>query len=155
MSRTQRIVSIFFLIFSAAYLVGSLSLPLGTARKPGPGILPVAIGVFLSFTSLLYFVKVFLLEKISSKDDKEKEIHSSRNFLRLMGLLFFLCFYGLFFKILGYMLSTTIFMMGVMPLLEVRKWTQILLVSILTAGFSYYFFTAVLQVNLPQGIIPF
>ena len=150
----QRIVSIFFLILSAAYLVGSLSLPLGSARKPGPGIVPLAIGIFLCFSSLLYFVKVFFLEK-KRPEGKGEGFHLGKDSLRLIGLLFFLCFYGFFFKILGYMLSTTIFMMGVMALLEMRKWTQILLISILTAGCSYYFFAVVLQVNLPHGIIPF
>lgn len=83
----QRIVSIFFLTFSVAYLVGSLSLPLGSARKPGPGIVPVATGIFLSFSTLLYFVKVFFLEKRRSAQ-KGDGFHLGKDSLRLIGVLF-------------------------------------------------------------------
>jgi hypothetical protein len=90
----QRIVSIFFLILSVAYLVGSLSLPLGSARKPGPGILPLTIGIFLSFSSLLYFVKVFFLEK-RRPEGKGGDFHLARFWLKDS---FLFCFYGFFFR---------------------------------------------------------
>ena len=49
----QRFVSIGFLIFSGIYLAASLSLPLGKVGKPGPGMVPVGIGIILTFLCLL------------------------------------------------------------------------------------------------------
>jgi hypothetical protein len=78
-----------------------------------------------------------------------------KDFLRVARVIFFLFFYGIFLGILGYILSTLIMVIAVLYLLRMRGWVRIILISILVSTGSYYFFTGILEITLPQGILPF
>ena len=148
----QRLVSIFFLIFSALYLAASFSMPLGSIGRPGPGFVPTCIGIFLGFLVVLYFINVF---RKRFTHQKEKFFGQKEDSLRVGRVVFFLFFYGIFLGILGYILSTLITVIAVLYLLRMRGWVRIILISILVSAGSYYFFTGILKVPLPHGILPF
>lgn len=57
--RNQRITAVMLFGFSLFYLISSFWLKLGTARKPGPGLVPVIIGIILLVFTTLYLIRVF------------------------------------------------------------------------------------------------
>ncbi len=120
-------------------------------ERPGPGFVPTCIGIFLGFFVVLYFINVF---RKRSTDREEKGFGQRKDFLRVVGVIFFLFFYGIFLGILGYILSTLIMVVAVLYLLGMRGWARIILISILVSAGSYYFFSVILEVLLPQGIFP-
>jgi putative tricarboxylic transport membrane protein len=151
----QRFVSIGFLIFSGIYLAASLSLPLGKVGKPGPGMVPVGIGIILTFLCLLHVIEVFFLEKNRSVQKEEGGVLTRADVLRVTGVISLLILYMIFFPLLGYPFSTIILVGAVLRLLGMHGWIRIVLISIVTSVCSYYIFDRILDVPLPQGIIPF
>ena len=57
------------------------------------------------------------------------------------------------FDFLGYFLVTALSMIGWMFLFRETNWKSVALVSLLTPLITYYFFTAVMGVSLPRGIL--
>jgi putative tricarboxylic transport membrane protein len=151
----RRFVSIMFLVFSGIYLALSLSLPLGRVARPGPGMVPVGIGIVLTFLSLLYAIEVFFFEKNRCVQKEEREVLARADMLRVAGVASLLVLYMIFFPLLGYTFSTIILVGAVLRLLGMHGWIRIVLISILTSGCSYYFFSTILDVPLPKGMMPF
>ena len=152
MAWAKRAVSISLLIFAAIYLVASLSLPLGRAAKPGPGLIPVCIGIAITFFSLLHVIEVIYSEKGHSAEKREGALQR-RDVLRLAGLIFSFVIYIFLFQILGYILSTIILVGATLHLLAMHGWARITLISIVTSAGSYYIFSKILGIPLPQGIL--
>lgn len=151
----KRLICIGFLIFSAVYLAASLSsYPLGKASSPGPGLMPVAIGIAMNFFSLLHVIEVFFFEKGHSAE-KEQGGLQREAVLRVAGLAISLAVYAVLYSILGYTLSTIFLVGAILRLLAMHGWTRIALISIVTSACSYYIFSAFLEIPLPQGILPF
>ena len=154
-SLIQRFVSISFLILSGIYLAASLSLPVGKVGKPGPGMVPVGIGIILTVLCLLHVIEVFFFEKNRGVQKEEGGVLTRADVLRVIGVVSVLIVYMILFPVLGYTLSTIILMVAVLRLLQMHGWLRIVLISILTSGCSYYIFDRFLDVPLPKGIIPF
>jgi len=153
-NRIQRFVSILFLIFSGTYLFLSFSLPLGKVAKPGPGMVPRGIGIVLTLLSLVHVMEVFFLEKgLSAK--KTEDPLKREDVVRVTGIVCLLILYMVLFPTLGYTFSTIILVGAVLRLLEMRGWARIVLISIVTSGFSYFIFDHILDVPLPKGMMPF
>jgi putative tricarboxylic transport membrane protein len=155
-NRIQRFVSILFLIFSGIYLFLSLSLPLGKAAKPGPGMVPRGIGIVLTFFCLVHVIEVFFLKnKKNPSEKKAEEALKGKDVFRVAGVVSLLILYMIFFPILGYAFSTIILVGAVLRLLEMHGWMRIVLISIVTSGCSYFIFDRILDVPLPKGMMPF
>lgn len=52
----ERITALLLVAVAAIYLLASLAFPFGSAARPGPGLYPVAVGVFLCIAGLLFAV---------------------------------------------------------------------------------------------------
>jgi len=63
--------------------------------------------------------------------------------------------YLAFFELLGYVIATTIYLIGLMAYFHRGKWTTNVVTSVLFCVGSYVMFTKVLGVNLAKGILPF
>ena len=119
-------------------------------------MVPVGIGIILTFLSLLHVIEVFFFEKNRSVQKEEGGGALTRaDVLRVTGVVSVLIVYMILFPVLGYTLSTIILMVAVLPLLQMHGWLRIVLISILTSACSYYIFDRLLDVPLPKGIIPF
>ncbi len=151
----QRLVSITMLVCSGVYLAIALSMPLGTVGRPGPGLVPMGIGIGLTFLCLLQVIQVFFFAKNGSSSIGETAPLRRRDVLRVVGILSFLILYLIFFSFLGYTLSTVILMVAVLRLLGMRGCIRVLLVSVLISVCSFYAFDRLLDVPLPKGILPF
>lgn len=154
MVRTKQVVSILFLIFSVVYLTASFSLPFGRTGKPGPGLVPLSVGIAMTIFSLFHVIEVFFLEKGRSSTEKGEALQRA-DLVRVAGVAISLTVYMVLFSLLGYALSTIFLVGATLRLLEMRGWTRIVLISILTSVLSYYIFNNMLEVPLPQGILPF
>ncbi|MFG6147821.1 tripartite tricarboxylate transporter TctB family protein [Halobacillus sp. B23F22_1] len=63
--------------------------------------------------------------------------------------------YIFLFEILGFLITTFLFILACSTFLGYRKWGTSLVVSIVFPGALYYVFNYLLQIRLPQGILPF
>jgi putative tricarboxylic transport membrane protein len=151
---TKRIIAIAFLIFSAVYLTASLFLPWGRTGKPGPGLVPVSVGIAMTILSLLHVIQVFFFEK-GHPSEKGGGVLQRKDVLRVAGVVICLVVYMILFPTLGYTLSTVFLVGATLRLLAMHGWTRIVLISVATSVLSYYIFCTILEVQLPRGILPF
>ena len=70
-SRKEAVTAVGFLVFSTLYLGSALRLKVGTAGNPGPGFLPILIGVWLSVCALVWLVRLFVKKDAPPADRPE------------------------------------------------------------------------------------
>ena len=150
----ERIVSVLFLGISIAYLVGSLSFPIGGTGKPGPGLVPRTIGLFLLAVGICNFVQTFFssAKKPSQKEEIFTEMGEN---VRVIGIALSLVLYLFLLSALGYLLATVLLMAVTLYLLGMRKITSLILFSISLSIASYGLFSVALDVPLPKGLFLF
>jgi hypothetical protein len=146
-SRTKDCLSgIFTIFFSAITIYLALKLPLGNASKPGPGFFPLVLSVIIGILGLIFFLK--------SRSNKKPESLTEEKFakwkvLYLLGSLFL---YAFLFRPAGFLISTSIFLITLKPIVA-KKWVPVLLGSIFISLIFFFFFNYLLKVELPMGIL--
>jgi putative tricarboxylic transport membrane protein len=125
---------------------------LGTFRAAGPGLFPFILGVFLMILSAVFLLNLFLQkEREPGKKEVQTEIPGSAKriilFLGVMALAI------LFFNPLGYPLISFLLMVALLRILGMKRWAFNILLSLVTAGVSYFLFVGWLKIPLPRGFI--
>ena len=123
----ERIASIVLIIFSLAYLVGALLIPMPALKQQvGPGAFPISIGIGMLLLAGIYAWQQFRGPVTAKEEEAEIEERAAiigaeekiekKADVRTMGfiLLLMVC-YAFFFEILGYAISTFLmFISGVL-----------------------------------------
>ena len=144
----EKLVNLGLFLLSAFYLGYSLShYQLGTVRMPKEGFMPMLVGVAATLISAFLTVQAFL-----NKGDSQNvkfEISWKRFFL----LVVISVAYALLMSIIGYTLSTFLFLLAVLKIVNVDGWMKPLLISIIAAVAFWLIFKIALGVMLPGGFI--
>lgn len=147
MKNRDLISGIFWMGFGAFFAIGGLQQGLVRQGIPGPGSLPLIVGLISIGLSLVVVVQALGKESASSK----KFFPEKSSLRKLILALVSIVGYGFLLKSLGFMVTTFLFLLFVLALIGREKWVTALSFSLLTAVLSYLLFTA-LQVELPRGI---
>jgi len=108
--------------------------------------------IFMAMISFVIFIQsIFSAE--SSEEENSKEYFTLGGFKRIaVGFILIVgSFYGLI--ALGYLITIFLTILCWMLLFGERNWKPILLVCVVSSVLNYYFFTIVMHVNLPRGIV--
>ena len=144
---SERISSLVLVLLSVFILAESRRYSLGTIDYPGPGFLPVLLGIAIGLMSLALFIRSLARTHPlkTSWPDRQGVIAVGAIF---MGILVF----TLLLEASGYLLNT--FLLFVMLLRPVGKqsWSLTMLVSFAAVLISYLLFDVWLKVPLPRGI---
>jgi len=125
----------------------SIGYGFGNLRRPGPGLYPFFIAVFLILPfSIILFISGLKPKRSEPLFDK----HGLRRFL-LMVLTFFLWIMAMPF--LGYVVVTFITAYCFCKVMMLEGWLKPLALSIATALFIYLLFDVWLYIDLPRGIL--
>jgi putative tricarboxylic transport membrane protein len=145
----MRLVAIVIVIFGIAYLGAAFAIKLSaTYATIGPRFFPIAIGVGI----VLSGVWLFATPKQILEADSAQMI--ALDWPRLGGLLAIMVGYIALLQPLGYIVTTTLLMLGGSQLLgERRKLVRDAIVAILLAVVTGYVFARLLGINLPEGLI--
>lgn len=140
---------IFWLLIAIWVTVESIQFGIGKWNTPGAGFLPFWAGILLACFSLFQMIRT-LSPKISPARKKSFEkIRWEKWSLTLASLLG----YALLLEPLGFILSTLIFMIVLLALVEPQRWFLVLLISIATTVASYLIFQLWLKSQLPTGFL--
>lgn len=148
---TKYMMPIFFIVVSVIYLTLALNLPKAQLGDPyGPLYFPIIIGIGMLLSSIVYFFN----ELRSSAKENENEdflLLKKRRTLRLIISTLVLClFYTIAFEMIGYILSTLLFLGSLLFIVNGKeKWISNLSVSILFTLISWALLTQVLGIYLP------
>ncbi len=149
----DRIVLVGSIFLAAVYLYATSQIPSIEMVDPlGPRAFPVLLGV-----SLLIVAGLLLLE-IRRRTDAPAAPASSQD--RGYGLMVaavsgWMALYFAAFEKLGYLTSTTGFLLCLMAYFNRGQWMANLLTALLFSGGSFLLFTKVLGVVLPAGLLAF
>ena len=127
----------------------SLQLPIGNFRAPGSGLFPLILGLLL-----MGLVACHVPQLLRSRAQAPKTSAPGRPAGSYRRVAFFLGAVAAVTALLtplGFALSAFLLLLALMEILGVRPRIVPLLVSLLTAGFSYALFVYWLQIPLPKG----
>jgi uncharacterized BrkB/YihY/UPF0761 family membrane protein len=151
MTLSKRIFFVAFNVFCIVYTLLCMQLEVGDFSTPGPGFVPVFLGVVGTVLSSCLTVQAFrqTLEKKEGNDEDKTSL------IRL-GLYVLVCFAFLpMFDFLGSLISVFILVLLLSKISGLKKWWKSTVLGLATSAFFYCLFAMVLQVPLPQGLISF
>ncbi|MDT8862145.1 tripartite tricarboxylate transporter TctB family protein [Alkalihalobacillus sp. MEB130] len=161
----ELISAIAFLLFSIFMYVSTNNIRSMTDMGVGPDFAPklVAIGIFI--LSAIHLIKVLKdwkkpiaeKEEVGEEQVKRdyKKFHIKKKYRNAFLTILAIALYFFSVPILGFLLSTIIYLLLQMFLLGERKYWNIpvfLILSIVVACSVYYIFRLVFEVRLPVGI---
>jgi putative tricarboxylic transport membrane protein len=120
---------------------------MGKASRPGPGFLPFGLAIVLIGLSLALILKSW------KKESGPVPFWPERGWLRpLLGVGIFLL-YALILGPLGFILTTFLFLIFWMWIIERIRWVTILTLSVGVTAILYFIFEYFLEVPLPAGLL--
>jgi putative tricarboxylic transport membrane protein len=146
--RSDCFSALFFLFVSLFVCQQSLEIEVGTLGQPGPGLLPFGVGVgigLLALRRLLY--ATFSKERGDEVGESEHTFRKGRLFLVCL-LLFS---YTIAVKPFGFFLSTFVFVILMLRLIESGRWWRTVVSAVLITCGNYLLFEVWLRVGLPKG----
>ena len=147
MLTVDRVSGAAFAVFSGLVLWESSKIPFGTLADPGPGALPVLLGVTLLVCGLVVMIAGGRGERLGAIEWQEW-----RHGAAILGTL---CFMALAMESLGYRATIFIGLFALVKFMERKGW---LAASIFAAAFAfgtYGLFHTLLRVQLPRGMFGF
>ena len=121
-------------------------MPSGTVSLPGPGFIPVVLGVLLALTSLALLVKRLVTRSAYDEPVVIGHRHITLALLTIVGASFL-------FEPAGYLITSALFLFILLKALSTLGWWRSALAAIAAAVVSKYFFHDLLSVVLPP--LPF
>lgn len=153
MKYSDLISGIFWLVLGLLISIWSTKYKIGSLVQPGPGFLPLALGLLLIFLSLIILIgqarKSFL--------DKEKVAFLSTpgGWKKVAYAVLILLLATFSFEKIGYLLTVFLLIVFLMLGAEFRSWKRALLTAFLTTLGVYLVFVLLLEQPLPRGLLRF
>ncbi|MHB8908423.1 MAG: tripartite tricarboxylate transporter TctB family protein [Syntrophales bacterium] len=141
------------------YEIMALNMPRGRLSYPGPGLFPLAIGIFLVATALGCLLQEILprmrgegqpAPPLSNDDSAAPPPRNVQKTFQLMALLIV---YTLALKPLGFLVCICVFLIVAIRIFGYRRWVPAVAMAAVIAGASYVSFVLWLKVPLPSGIL--
>ena len=142
--RAEVVGSLFWLAVGIFFAIGAMRLTTGTLRNPGPGFLP------LMMATLLISFSLFILARGLTRPEGVLKGIRWKNQAVMIASVFL---YGLLLDLIGFLLSTFIFMFVTFGLLSKGKsgWRRVFFYSAITALIGWLVFSVTLSVPFPQA----
>jgi putative tricarboxylic transport membrane protein len=150
-NRNDAVVAVLFLLFSIGYGVAAQHLPKAHLEEViEANVYPFVLAVLLAVLSLSLLFRSFMAKQYSVA-----HWLPPREFAHQIVFLFAaLTVYILLFRILGYLTSTILFMVGTLKFIDRnRSLANVILLSLLVSGISYALFIVLFQIPVPRGIL--
>lgn len=141
-----------WILIAIGLCIGSIKLDLGSPQKPGPGFIPfIAGGVLALFGAILVFSSI--LKKVVGEENLEVEqLWVKGHWRNILVTLLALFVYALLFDILGFYLTTFMFLFFLFKLTDPQRWLMPLFFAGISVILSYLVFTVWLMGQLPRGV---
>jgi putative tricarboxylic transport membrane protein len=138
--------SLFWLVFSIFICFGSIRLKIGTFHNPGTGFFPFLAGIVFAGLSL-----ILLIQSLVAGEDVEGILGKVR-WKNIIVVLICLVVYAVVLEKLGFMISTIFFIGVVLRVIEKKRWSLVVSVSVSATLVFWVIFQYWLQSQLPKGI---
>ncbi len=152
MKRRDLISGIFWLAVGIMLSIWSTTYTIGSIVEPGPGFLPLGLGILLILLSLI----VLLGAKKSSPAAKSPSPSSIQGgWKKVSYAVLVLIVTAFFFEKIGYLITFFLLMLLLMAGAGGQSWKRIFLTALFSAVGVYLVFVVLLEQPLPRGILRF
>jgi putative tricarboxylic transport membrane protein len=141
----------FFVLLSIFICQQSLVIGLGTLNQPGPGLLSFGAGAGIGLLALWFLIQAIMM-RVPPSEAPSRERSPGR------GRFYIICFllFGYAFAVsrLGFTLSTFVFAVLFLRIVETGRWWRTVAKGVLITAGNYLIFEIWLGLNLPKGFLP-
>ena len=152
MNKAEAVAGAVCVVLGGLMLLESLKFPYFVEGVPGPGFLPLWISFGIIGTGLVLAVKGFRPRLVTQEGITWPDAAGWRRVGLMLGAL---AVSLLLLELLGFLVTTTLFMAAVVFGLGVRSWRMLASVPLASAVGLYVIFAVWLRVPLPKGILAF
>ncbi|WP_432361282.1 tripartite tricarboxylate transporter TctB family protein [Sporosarcina sp. UB5] len=147
----DRKVSVVLMAISIIYLLLAFQLPDYPYSQVDSDVLPKGLGFLLFGLAILLFIQ----NRPETEEEKQKRNIKKEDVILLLVTLGALLLYVFFLEIIGFVLSTVIFLVLTMRMYGYMNLKRNIIVSVIFTLLLYFAFNYLLKIYLPQGILPF
>ncbi len=150
--RKEKILAVILFGFSWLYLYGCWRLKLGALNNPGPGFIPLLVGILLWVCTGVYLYNVYQCKgRVQGEGEKTEE--GGENLAVLLGILASIIVYPFILEKLNFILSTMMVIFVMLVLLNFKNAFYSFFLSFGITVISFLIFAIFLGVSLPSGIL--
>ncbi len=147
----DRKVALVLMAISLVYLILSYQLPEFPYTQVDADMLPKSLGYLLLGLAVLLFIQ----NKPETEEQKAQRTIKKEDLMLMLITLVALLLYVFFLEMLGFVICTIIFLIFTMRMYGYLNWTRNVMVSFIFTFILYFSFNYLLNIFLPQGILPF
>ncbi len=152
---TDKIIFAATLVLAAVYFYATSKIPSLEIGDPlGPKAFPRLLGIGLLLAAGVLLFEILRARKAPPAATAEPA-EDPPHWPLLAGVVAWTAAYFAVFTTLGFVLSTTIYLIGMTAYFNRGRWLMNILTSVLFSAGSYLMFTKLLGVTLAQGVLPF
>lgn len=144
----ERAGSLIFLVTGFYGLVLSLQLPMGGWSEPGAGAFPLIVSVLLTLSGILMFVA----GKGDVKNDLRAIVKEQKTPFQIVMLT---ALFIAALNSLGYLLTSSLYLFALLSWVSRYKLWIAAASAVALGTASWYVFGKLLEMPLPQGLLPF
>jgi putative tricarboxylic transport membrane protein len=152
-NKKEQISSIFLLLFSIFICFFSYKLSIGSINSPGAGFFPFYLGIILGLLSINNFTKAIkAIAHTKIAIETIKTLDTDINWKNIIFTVVVLFSYPLLLDILGFSVSTFLFIALFLRFIEPQRWLVVLGMGGAVAIVFYFVFQYWLKIQFPSGI---
>lgn len=152
MKRLDQITAAMIFVVSLWYIFEALRMPLVAGKAPGSGWMPLLLGILMAFLAVLLFLSA---ARRPASEDKAVVWPKGRGLVNNVGILVGLALSVALLQLVGYLVSTFVFLFGLVLLLGRYDWKFATGVAAVSTVVLYWVFKIWLEIPLPPGLIKF
>jgi hypothetical protein len=149
-AKRESIAAFALFIFSLVYLTSGLGIRIGRAANPGPGFMPLVVGILLVFFSGIDLLRT-LRRRQSSISAAEGDESAPAGILLPLGTAACVLSFPFLLKGLKFILSTFLVMFIMLVMNRYKHLVLNAVIALVIALGSFVFFYMILGVVLPMG----
>lgn len=142
-----------FLILSGLICWGSSGLPYGTIHNPGPGFLPLWLGIIMGLLSIGLLVKATVQKK--GMRILRELLDEKIRWVKVLCVLIALLLFAFLMDYLGFPIVTFLFMAFLFRFIDPQSWKSVVGWSLVGSVGSYLIFEVLMKLRLPKGFLGF
>jgi putative tricarboxylic transport membrane protein len=145
----DRTSSLIFLVLALAVIWRSFLMPIGSLSKPGPGFLPLFVGILLALLSSALWIEAGLRK---SSLERVHFLTGEGQWLSALLTVGSLLAYALLLEFLGFIICALLLLFFLFWVVGKQKWWVAFIGTVLVTLFSHLLFKVALDVQLPGGL---
>lgn len=150
MIRAEKVTSLLLILFAVFIGVESRKYPLGTIDNPGPGFLPLLLGVAMAVMAIALTVRVWK----NGTAKVHRPFWPEKGGLLKVSLTFVtILIFTTLLEITGYMINIFFLFLVLLRPIGRQKWIWSVAISLAAVLVSYLLFDKWLMIPLPRGIM--